>query len=138
MGGVMMFNATFNNISDGGSQFYWWRKPLICHKSLTNFMLKVALNTITRTLNKNSIQLIVKKSVLCNIKRHYFLTIAVFLLIVVSCLVSWKKTNKLPVYNAIHCLVSLLYYIQNITITKQKYYTNNPIKQTWIRKINEF
>ena len=42
---VMVFNATFNNISVcQGSQFYWWRKrrtwrnPLTCHKSLTNLI----------------------------------------------------------------------------------------------------
>ena len=37
--GGMMFNATFNNISViCGSQFYWWRKPPTCYKSLTNFI----------------------------------------------------------------------------------------------------
>jgi len=46
--GVMVFNATFNNISviyyNSGSQFYWWRKPeypekpLTRRKSLTNFI----------------------------------------------------------------------------------------------------
>jgi hypothetical protein len=43
---LMVFNATFNNISViSGGQFYWWRKsektqrkPHICRKSLTNFI----------------------------------------------------------------------------------------------------
>ena len=44
---VMVFSATFNNISVTvycGSQFYWWgnqstwRKPLTCCKSLTHFI----------------------------------------------------------------------------------------------------
>ena len=36
---VMVFNATFNNISViCGGQFYWWRKPSIYCKSLTNFI----------------------------------------------------------------------------------------------------
>ena len=25
--GVMVFNVTFNNISEHGGHFYWWRKP---------------------------------------------------------------------------------------------------------------
>ena len=25
--GFMVFNATFNNVSYRGGQFYWWRKP---------------------------------------------------------------------------------------------------------------
>jgi len=35
----MVFNATFNNISVyRGGQFYWWRKPPTCSKSLKNFI----------------------------------------------------------------------------------------------------
>ena len=39
--GFMLFNATFNNISViyRGGQFYWWRKPPICRRSLTNLKL---------------------------------------------------------------------------------------------------
>jgi len=34
-----VFNAIFNNISViSYGQFYWWRKPPTCHKSLTNFI----------------------------------------------------------------------------------------------------
>ena len=36
---VMVLNTIFNNISVYcGCQFYWWRIPTTCRKSLTNFI----------------------------------------------------------------------------------------------------
>ena len=37
---VMVLNVTFNNIQlNRGGQFYWWRKPPTCRKSLTKFII---------------------------------------------------------------------------------------------------
>jgi len=42
---VMVFNATFNNISviSWRSVFFWWRKPPTCGKSLTNVITKCCI-----------------------------------------------------------------------------------------------
>ena len=57
---VMVFIATFNNNSvKSWSQFYWWRKPTTCRKSLTNFIMlyRVHLHKICRlkTVNRYDI-----------------------------------------------------------------------------------
>ena len=45
--GVMVFNATFNNISVISWQFYWWRKPLY-HKMLYRVHIAWAWFELTR------------------------------------------------------------------------------------------
>ena len=72
---LMVFNAIFNNIFVYivANSFYWWRKPLTCHKSLTklyhimlhrvhlamnearthNFSRKYNYHTITTTKSQN-------------------------------------------------------------------------------------
>ena len=59
---VMVFNATFNNISaiSSGGQVYCWRstriKPLTCLKSLTNFITQTNVREYRRDNQKWRIQ----------------------------------------------------------------------------------
>jgi hypothetical protein len=48
---VMVFNATFNNISVISWRFYWWRKPEYPEKTtdLTQVTEKLSINAVSST-----------------------------------------------------------------------------------------